>query len=132
MNYQNKNPRETIKNIINRNSEIAQARAKYPGMEIGQAYAKWKKDQGETATMLNTEEREKTNNEIRDTLQKLRERPCTKPGCDGTQILEGVCAGCIEGQAGYKSKWTCNKCLHRDLSREDMNTWLNKLSATQK
>lgn len=122
----------TIKQTISRNEEINHAKQAFPGLEIGEAYLKWKTARGETPEIQISSQTEKIKIETAETLKRLRERTCTKENCPGTQILEGICGGCIEGQAGYKTKWTCQKCLHRDLYREDLNSWLNKLSTEQK
>jgi NADH:ubiquinone oxidoreductase subunit F (NADH-binding) len=64
---------------------------------------------------------------VKQVFKELR-RPCDK--CDGTQYLESVCGGCVEGRAGYKSKWTCNKCLHRELSKKEYMEWLKDLTSS--
>jgi len=112
-----------------RSLEIRQAAATYPGLELGLAYKKWKEAKGETAVMLRTSQNMTKQNEITAARNKLRSRPCTRQGCNGFQFLESVCRGCIEGKAGYKSKWTCDTCMTRDLSREDINEWILKLSS---
>ena len=118
-----------MKENATRNLEIRQAAAASPGMEIGAAYKKWKAARGETATMLSSAVTSKTDAAARALIQRLSNRPCSAPGCDGTQHLEYVCSGCIEGQAGYKTKWTCKTCMHRDLSKETIDEWLIKLSS---
>ena len=112
-----------------RSLEIRQAVAASPGMEIGAAYKKWKAAQGTTAKMLISAEQNLLKKELTELQTRFRDRPCTREGCDGTQRLESVCNGCIEGQAGYKTKWTCRKCMHRDLSKESIEEWLIKLSS---
>ena len=109
--------------------EIRQAAAASPGMEIGAAYKKWKTARGEPAEMLLSADADSHKKEMRDLTNQLRERPCTREGCDGSQRLEAICSGCVEGQAGYKTKWTCSTCLHRDLSKENIDEWMLKLSS---
>ena len=109
---------ELIKERAGRALEIRHARNKYPEMEIGAAYKKWKNGRGETASILLSADRDSLKKEIQAVTTALSNRPCTTKDCNGVQQLEGVCSGCIEGQAGYRSKWTCKKCLHRDLSKE--------------
>jgi len=118
-----------INNTATRALEIRQATTAFPGMEIGAAYKKWKEGRGESAVMLNSAKQETLKKETQALYEQLHERPCTREGCDGTQHLEGVCGGCIEGQAGYKTKWTCKTCLHRDLSKEGLQEWMLKLSS---
>jgi len=119
-----------IRSRAARSLEIRRAAAASPGMEIGAAYKKWKAARGETPEMLLSAEEAPLKKEMQDLATRLRERPCAKAGCDGSQRLESICSGCIEGQAGYKTKWTCRKCLHRDLSKETMDEWLIKLSSS--
>ena len=125
---------ETILSLIRhrsiRNTEIQKAVIAFPGVEIGAAYKKWKTARGETAEMLLSADGGPLKKAMQDLATRLRERPCTAEGCDGSQHLEAICSGCIEGQAGYKTKWTCRKCLHRDLSKETVDEWMLKLSSS--
>lgn len=126
------NRNNTLKDInatAKRSLEIMQAVEEFPRMEIGAAYMKWKEARGETAVMLNTTQQASITKNMQVVVDELRSRPCTNVGCNGIQRLESVCSSCIEGQAGYKSKWTCMKCLHRDLSKESLNEWILKLSS---
>jgi len=116
--------------LRSRDAEIREAVRESPGMEIGAAYKKWLTARGRTPDRMLSGEVNDLKAEVEEKTRALRERPCTKESCDGIQYLESVCSGCIEGQAGYKSKWTCRKCLHRDLSREDLNEWLTRLSSS--
>lgn len=130
-----KNKNELITKLTQmqqREVEIRQAAAENPAMEIGAAYKKWKKLRGESAERLVTAEQGSLKKEIRDLITRLQERPCTREGCAGVQVLEAICTGCIEGQAGYKTKWTCRTCLHRDLSKKEYLEWLKELSSSEK
>jgi len=118
-----------IRNRAARNLEIRLAAAASPGMEIGAAYKIWKTARGETPEMLLSSEEAPLKKEMQALAARLRERPCSKVGCGGSQYLEAICSGCIEGRAGYKTKWTCRICLHRDLSKESIEEWLIKLSS---
>ena len=118
-----------IRSRAARSLEIRRAAAASPGMEIGAAYKKWKAALGETPEMLLSAEEAPLKKEMQDLATRLRERPCSRAGCDGQQRLEAICSGCVEGKAGYKTKWTCRNCLHRDLSKETMDEWLIKLSS---
>lgn len=118
----------TPQELINRQIEISKATGKYPNLEIGEAYRKWKTERGEVATMLSTGD--ETIEASRRVLAKASKKPCTAQGCDGEMILESICAGCVEGKHGYKSKWTCEKCLYRELSKKDYMEWLRELSLT--
>ena len=120
---------EIVKMLAIREAEIRQAVSENPGMEMGAAYKKWKTARGESPVMLSTAVVAGFKKDLMTATAKLKQRPCSVAGCPGIQRLEGVCSGCIEGQAGYKSKWTCPVCLHRDLSKEDLNAWIIKLSS---
>ena len=115
--------------LLHRAQEIFQARTAYPGMEIGAAYQKWKEARGEKVEFLMTIGKKVISKQLIEKAKLRRERPCTRDNCSGTQVLEGVCSGCVEGQAGYKTKWTCRLCLHRDLSKEGLNEWMKSLSS---
>ncbi|TSA45881.1 hypothetical protein D4R52_01640 [bacterium] len=112
-----------------REIEIEQARAASPGMELGAAFKKWKDARAEPAEMLLSSELTPDKKAIKALTDRLLNRPCSRDCCAGTQRLEAVCSGCIEGRAGYKSKWTCSTCMHRDLAKESINEWLIKLSS---
>lgn len=117
-----------VKELAIRRAEVRAAAAAYPGVELGAAYAQWKAARGESVTPMST----KTTTHSRAlsaAIEKLSHRPCTRPDCPGTQKLESVCSGCVEGKAGYKTKWTCSTCMHRDLSKEDINECMTRLSS---
>ena len=120
---------ERISAASRRSLEIRQAVAAYPGMEIGAAWRKWKEARGEVAEMLHTSPDQTKQKEMSAAINKLRSRPCARPGCSGTQLLESICNSCVEGKAGYKTKWTCDTCMHRDLSKEGLAEWMLKLSS---
>jgi hypothetical protein len=113
---------------IKREQEIQEAVKAYPGREMGEAYRLWKAIRGEKATMLVTGDKEVE--AVKKVLKQSAKKPCTQPGCDGEMVLESVCGGCVEGRAGYKSKWTCDKCLFRELSKKDFLQWLKELSSS--
>jgi len=113
---------------IKREQEIIEAQKVYPGMEIGKAYRQWKEARGEKATMITTGD--KTIEAAKQVLKQSAKKPCTQPGCDGEMVLESVCGGCVEGKAGYLSKWTCSKCLFRELSKKGYLEWLRELNPT--
>ena len=119
-----------LSRLRSRDTEIREAVRESPGMEIGAAYEKWLASRGRSPDRMLSGEFNALKKEVEEQTRELRERPCTKEGCDGIQYLEGICSGCIEGQAGYKTKWTCRKCLHRDLSKEDLNEWIQRLSSS--
>ena len=112
-----------------RSTEIRQAAREFPGLELGAAYRKWKEARGETPLPSLSSNKTDTEKAVAAFTTALRDRPCTRDGCEGTQRLEAICSGCIEGQAGYKTTWTCRTCLHRDLSRESIEEWMHKLSS---
>ncbi len=111
--------------FLQRELDIKEAHRLYSKLEIGEAYKKYKEERGEKAELLYTGDKNVVN--IKQMLKESAKRPCDK--CDGEQILESVCGGCVEGKAGYKSKWTCSKCLHRELSKKDYLEWLKELSS---
>ncbi len=117
----------TPEEYIKREQEIQDAQKAYPGIEIGEAYRRWKAERGEEATMLTTGN--KTIEAAKRLMKEAAKKTCTIPGCDGEMILEAVCSGCVEGRAGFKSKWTCSKCLYRELSKKDYMEWLKELAA---
>ncbi len=123
---------DTMHARASRQQEIRAATKAYPGVEIGEAYRRWKEARGETATLLSSRDQAGPQKELDELRAQLFNRPCTRPGCAGTQALEPVCGGCIEGQAGYKTKWTCKLCMHRDLSKEGVEEWLVLLSGSLK
>jgi hypothetical protein len=118
----------TPKEFVKREQEIIEAQKEYPGIEVGEAYRRFKADKGENAVSLNTDDLSliKSKEVLKDSL----ERPCDNPkGCDGTQVLESVCSECTEGKAGFKSKWICTKCLFTDLSKREYMDWLDEFAS---
>jgi len=116
----------TVNEYASREVEVQEAIRTNPGMEMGEAYRRWKEARGETATMLTTA----MDLPSKEDLNHHLDLPCTKEGCGGIMVLEGVCGGCVEGRAGYKSKWTCPKCLHRELSKKGLYEWARELSGS--
>ncbi len=116
----------TPEEYIKREQEIQEAIAAYPRLEMGEAYRTWKELRGESATMLSTGD--KSIEVAKTVLKEAAKKPCTAPGCDGEMILEAVCSGCVEGRAGFLSKWTCEKCLYRELSKKEFMDWLKELA----
>lgn len=114
------------------NLEVLHATRLYPDMEISAAYRKYKESLGEIPVVLYASRTSPLAPALKAVAARLSVRPCSRPGCRGSQYLESICSGCIEGQAGYKTKWTCRLCLHRDLSKEDLDQWIIKLSSFSK
>lgn len=117
----------TPQEFLQREEEVQAAHRTYPDMEMGEAYMKWKIERGEESVFLNT-----WDTSVEDAKRILREgakRPCTQGDCKGTMELETICAGCVEGRKGYKTKWTCAECLHRELSKKDYWEWLKDLTS---
>lgn len=115
----------TPEEFIRREKEIQEAVSIFPELEIGEAYKKYKEAKGEEAVMLSTSDPSIA--ALTQVILKTYVRPCDQPGCDGEQVLEGVCEGCVEGKAGFKSKWTCKKCMHRELSKKLYMDWYEEL-----
>jgi len=115
--------------FINREQEVREARSIFPDLEIGAAYRKYKEAKGEEATMLSTGDPllEAAKQLIIHTFRRV----CTQPECSGTQLLEGICDGCVEGKAGFLSKWTCEVCMHRELSKKPYLDWYNELKGQE-
>ncbi len=109
-------------------SEVRAATLQYKGVEVGEAHRLWKLAHGQKPVRLSTGTTQKNKEQLLELTEEMRKRACTRSGCSGTQALEPICAGCVEGKAGYKTKWTCLTCLHRDLSRDTMLEWISKLS----
>jgi len=120
----------TPEEYIKREQEIRDAIRTYPGVEMGEAYRRWKEVRGEKATMLQTGD--KTIEAIKGVLKEAAKKPCTQDDCKGMMVLESICGGCVEGRKGYKSKWVCEECLHRELSKKDYMEWLKDLSSSLK
>ena len=120
----------TPKEFIYRENEIIEATTEYPNMEIGEAYAKWKETRGEKTTFLRTDD--PTLEAAKTAVRESAKKPCTQPDCGGTMILEAVCGSCVEGRKGYQSKWVCEECLHRELSKKGYLEWLQDLSSSPK
>jgi len=119
----------TPEEYIKREQEIQEAIKAYPEeRNISVAYRMWKKVRGEEVIQLNTGD--KSIETARQVLKESAKKPCTQPGCDGEMILESICSGCVEGKAGYLSKWTCSKCLYRELSKKGFLEWLRELNLT--
>jgi len=115
----------TPEEFIKREQEVQEAVSIFPELEMGEAYRKYKDAKGEVATMLSSDDG--SLELAKQVILKTFVRPCTQPECDGEQLLEGVCEGCVEGKAGFKSKWTCKKCMHRELSKKKYLEWFNEL-----
>src|SRR3989304_2010172 len=106
------------KQFLTKEQEVRQATKEFPGVEIGEAYRRWKELRGEQPLpKFSTGDR--TLKLSKQYLLEKAKKPCEQEGCDGVRELESICAGCVEGRLGYKSKWTCSKCLHRELSKKD-------------
>lgn len=118
----------TPEEFAQRELEILKASREYPHTEIGEAYKKWKKERGEEPIFLQSADKDLEH--VHELLAKKTVRPCTQPDCDGTMELEAVCAGCVEGRKGYRTKWTCEKCMHRELSKKEYMEWLKELSSS--
>jgi len=117
----------TPEEYIKREQEIQQALKAYPEeRNLSVAYKMWKEARGEEVIHLSTGD--KTIEVAKQVLKEAAKKPCTQSGCDGEMTLESVCNGCVEGKAGFKSKWTCSKCLYRELLKEDYLQLLRELS----
>lgn len=111
--------------FVIREKEIREAVSIFPELEIGEAYRQYKAAKGEEAVVLSTDD--PSIEAAKEVVLKTYLRPCNQPGCDGEQVLEGVCEGCVEGKAGFKSKWTCKKCMFRELSKKLYMDWFEEL-----
>ena len=120
----------TAEEYLKREIEINAAMKNYPQMEVGEAYRKWKEGRGEKAESLST--KDKTIDVAKEVIREAAKKPCTQAGCTGEMFLESVCGGCVEGRAGFKSKWTCEICLYRELSKKEHLEWLRELASSLK
>lgn len=120
----------TPEEFTKREMEISQAVKEFPVLEIGEAYRKWKENREETASFLNTGD--PTIEIAKKLLREGAKKPCTQEGCSGTMELEPICAGCVEGRLGWKTKWTCDVCLFREFSKKDYMEWLSEFSSSLK
>ena len=111
---------------IIREREIQQAVEEYPGKELMEAYTMWKTARGQKATWLSTGD--PSIDHSRMALKEASKKPCIQQGCNGMMVLEAICGSCVEGRKGYKSKWVCEECLHRELSKKGYLDWLQELS----
>jgi hypothetical protein len=117
----------TSEEFVQREKEIREAISIFPDLEIGEAYRQYKEAKGEAVTILSTSDPSITR--AKEVILKTFVRPCNQVGCIGEQLLEGVCEGCVEGKAGFKSKWTCKVCMSRELSKKPYLDWYAELSA---
>ena len=113
----------TPEEFIIRDQEIKKAIAQYPDLEMGLAYKRWKEERGEKPTMLSTGDLSQT--VASRTFRESGWKKCIK--CGGKAFIESVCGGCVEGRKGYKSKYTCEDCLHRELSTQEYSEALLEL-----
>jgi hypothetical protein len=116
----------TPEEFIQREQEVREAVSIFPDLEIGEAYRQYKEAKGEAATLLSTDD--PALKRAKAIILKTFVRPCNQIGCAGEQLLEGVCEGCVEGKAGFKSKWTCKVCMSRELSKKPYLDWFVELS----
>jgi hypothetical protein len=111
--------------LMQREKEVREAHSIYPDLEIGEAYRMYKEARGETASMLQSND--PSLKEAKRRVLRTFRKPCTQVGCSGTMLLEGICEGCIEGKKGFRTKWTCEECLHRELSKKLFSDWYDEL-----
>lgn len=109
-----------LRKLKTREEEIRKAIADFPGLDINEAYTRWKKARHEAPVFLSSADQAARN----EYLTRYASMPCTQTGCTGTMILEPICPACVEGKAGYNSKHTCNVCFFRILSKKDYSDWL--------
>ena len=107
------------KDLLKQIKDVNQAAAQFPGLDITEAYERFKKQKGETPTYLNSSEQSTRETQI----SRYTLRPCSHKPCSGKMHLEQICPSCVEGRAGYQSKWTCDTCFHRKLSKKDYSDW---------
>jgi len=99
--------------------EVRLAAAAFPGLDLLDAYTRWKKARGEPVVLLSSADGQPPQKDI----DRFTKRPCPAPRCPGTMHLEAICNSCVEGKAGYNSKWTCDYCFRRRLSQLDFSDW---------
>ncbi len=111
--------------FLKREQEVRQAVREYPKDDMQEAYRKWKGVRGEKPTLLQSAD--ESIKAIKMEIKQSATKPCTQAGCSGTMELEAVCGGCVEGRLGYKCKWTCSTCAHRELSKKDFYETLQEV-----
>jgi hypothetical protein len=110
---------DSTENLAQREKDIREATAEYPGLEIGEAYQRWAKAHNKQIHTLSTADQI-----IRKTLiTRFTQKPCPRPGCKGTIFLESICSSCIDARKGYNSKWTCDTCDYLERSTKDFSEW---------
>lgn len=105
--------------LLNHAKDIRESQAQFPGMDITEAYIRYKKSKGEKPRLLSSLDQA----DIQARLALYTTSACTQYGCKGTMHLEPVCPSCVEGKAGFQSKWTCDTCFFRELSKKDFSEW---------
>lgn len=110
---------------LQREKEVQQAVQEYPDLEMGAAFRRWKFARGESPVFLTTSDKQLM--KAKEYIKQEAWKPCEK--CGGKAIIESVCGGCVEGRKGYKAKFTCEQCLHRELS---MTPFLELIQETLK
>jgi hypothetical protein len=108
--------------LLEHAKDVRESQAQFPGMNITEAYIRYKKGKGETPRLLSSLDQR----HIDAGLKFFTTRSCTRSNCTGTMHLEPICPSCVEGKAGYNSKWTCDTCLDRDLSKKDFSDWFTE------
>ncbi len=105
--------------MIQREKDIREASAEYPGLEIGDAYNKWAQAHKKKIHPLSTADEK----ERKALISAFTQRPCPQPGCSGVIHLEAICSSCIDAKKGYNSKWTCDTCDYLERSTKDFSEW---------
>ena len=117
----------TPEEFIQRERDVREAVEAFPGMEMGEAYKKFMVEirKQKPLPRLSTGDREL--DAIKSHIKALLRRKCTQVGCEGEQVLQGVCEGCAAGKKGYKTVWECEECLHREYSTRPYLDWYEEL-----
>jgi len=118
----------TPNDFIERERDMQEAQIAFPGMEMGEAYQKFmreiKKKEPQGPMDFNDPKLKAAKAIILGTFK----RPCDQLGCNGTQVLQGVCSGCAAGKKGFLSQWECEECLYREFSKRPYLDWYEELT----
>jgi len=118
----------TPEEFIERERDTLEAHEMFPELEMREAYEKFMAEiRKKTPTpLLRTDD--KSLKAVKTVILKSFKRPCNQPGCNGTQVLQGVCGGCAAGKKGFLSQWECDECLYREYSKRPYLDWYEELS----
>jgi len=120
----------TSEEFIAYQRDVTEAHQAFPDMEMGAAYRKFMLEIKKQSPRKPLNTKDKSLEAAKSMIKQTLRRPCTQEGCSGTQIMQGVCEGCLAGKKGFKSLWECEECLYREYSKIPYLDWYNKLKGS--